>query len=47
MSVSYQGPGLLMSDDDTVLQGEFTDDWMVNGKVELIYVWSICLALWS
>lgn len=32
--VLYQGPGLLMSDDDTVLHGEFSDDWTVNGKVE-------------
>ncbi|KAM8857884.1 alsin-like isoform 3-T3 [Synchiropus picturatus] len=26
------GPGLLVSEDDTVLHAEFTDDWMVNGK---------------
>ncbi|XP_059199040.1 alsin-like isoform X2 [Centropristis striata] len=26
------GPGLLVSDDDTALHGEFSDDWTVNGK---------------
>uniref|UniRef100_A0A3P9C215 Alsin Rho guanine nucleotide exchange factor ALS2 n=1 Tax=Maylandia zebra TaxID=106582 RepID=A0A3P9C215_9CICH len=26
------GPGLLMSDDDTVFHGEFTDDWTISGK---------------
>ncbi|XP_041662617.1 stress-associated endoplasmic reticulum protein 2 isoform X3 [Cheilinus undulatus] len=26
------GPGLLVSDDDTALHGEFSDDWIVNGK---------------
>uniref|UniRef100_A0AAQ4PAV9 Alsin Rho guanine nucleotide exchange factor ALS2 a n=1 Tax=Gasterosteus aculeatus aculeatus TaxID=481459 RepID=A0AAQ4PAV9_GASAC len=26
------GPGLLVSDDDTALHGEFSEDWMVNGK---------------
>lgn len=28
-----QGSGLLMSDDDTAFHGEFSDDWVVNGKV--------------
>uniref|UniRef100_A0A3Q3KU11 Alsin Rho guanine nucleotide exchange factor ALS2 a n=1 Tax=Labrus bergylta TaxID=56723 RepID=A0A3Q3KU11_9LABR len=28
------GQGLLVSDDDTALHGEFSDDWTVNGKVE-------------
>ena len=31
--VLCQGPGLLVSDDDTALHGEFSDDWTVNGKV--------------
>ncbi|KAF7655197.1 hypothetical protein LDENG_00059690 [Lucifuga dentata] len=26
------GPGLLVSDDDTALHGEFADNWTVNGK---------------
>ncbi|XP_056284994.1 alsin-like isoform X1 [Pseudoliparis swirei] len=26
------GPGLLVSDDDTALHGEFSDDWTVDGK---------------
>uniref|UniRef100_A0AAQ5ZFQ1 VPS9 domain-containing protein n=1 Tax=Amphiprion ocellaris TaxID=80972 RepID=A0AAQ5ZFQ1_AMPOC len=26
------GPGLLVSEDDTVFHGEFSDDWTVNGK---------------
>lgn len=26
------GPGLLVSDDDTALQGDFSDDWVINGK---------------
>ncbi|XP_068602604.1 alsin-like [Brachionichthys hirsutus] len=26
------GPGLVVSDDDTALHGEFSDDWIVNGK---------------
>lgn len=34
MCVFYQGPGLLVSDDDTAFHGEFSDDWTVNGKVE-------------
>lgn len=28
-----QGSGLLMSDDDTAFHGEFSDDWVVNGRV--------------
>ncbi|KAM3608464.1 uncharacterized protein V6R79_026113 [Siganus canaliculatus] len=30
------GPGLLVSDDDTILHGEFSDDWIVNGKGVLV-----------
>ncbi|XP_074515820.1 alsin-like isoform X1 [Sebastes fasciatus] len=30
------GPGLLVSDDDTALHGEFSDDWTVNGKGVLL-----------
>ncbi|XP_068185150.1 alsin-like isoform X2 [Antennarius striatus] len=26
------GPGLVVSDDDTALHGEFSDDWIINGK---------------
>lgn len=44
MGVFYQGPGLLVSDDDTAFHGEFSDDWTVNGKVELCLLF-IC-ALW-
>uniref|UniRef100_A0A3P9C260 Alsin Rho guanine nucleotide exchange factor ALS2 n=1 Tax=Maylandia zebra TaxID=106582 RepID=A0A3P9C260_9CICH len=29
------GPGLLMSDDDTVFHGEFTDDWTISGKTSI------------
>ena len=28
-----QGTGLLVVDDDTSFQGEFSDDWILNGKV--------------
>ena len=28
-----QGTGLLVVDDDTAFQGEFSDDWILNGKV--------------
>lgn len=28
-----QGSGLLMTDDDTAFHGEFSDDWLVNGRV--------------
>uniref|UniRef100_A0A7N8X3X3 Alsin-like n=1 Tax=Mastacembelus armatus TaxID=205130 RepID=A0A7N8X3X3_9TELE len=28
------GSGLLLSDDDTVFHGEFSEDWTINGKVE-------------
>lgn len=34
----FQGPGLLVSDDDTALHGEFSDDWIVNGKVDCLYM---------
>uniref|UniRef100_A0A669CCL0 Alsin Rho guanine nucleotide exchange factor ALS2 n=1 Tax=Oreochromis niloticus TaxID=8128 RepID=A0A669CCL0_ORENI len=29
------GLGLLMSDDDTVFHGEFTDDWTISGKTSI------------
>lgn len=32
-----------MSDDDTVFHGEFTDDWTISGKVEVIS--ALCLGL--
>ncbi|XP_061579794.1 alsin-like isoform X1 [Cololabis saira] len=32
------GPGLLVSEDDTVFHGEFSDDWTVNGKGVLTLV---------
>lgn len=42
--VFYQGQGLLLSDDDTALHGEFSDDWTVNGKVERISVsFNLCV----
>ncbi|XP_076603108.1 alsin-like isoform X2 [Chaetodon auriga] len=37
------GPGLLMSDDDTALHGEFSDDWTVNGKGVLSLANGDCL----
>ncbi|XP_035532250.1 alsin-like isoform X5 [Morone saxatilis] len=37
------GPGLLVSDDDTALHGEFTDDWIVNGKGVLSLANGDCL----
>ncbi|XP_034741033.1 alsin-like isoform X3 [Etheostoma cragini] len=37
------GPGLMMSDDDTVLHGEFSDDWTVNGKGVLFQANGDCL----
>uniref|UniRef100_H3CDQ7 Alsin Rho guanine nucleotide exchange factor ALS2 n=1 Tax=Tetraodon nigroviridis TaxID=99883 RepID=H3CDQ7_TETNG len=30
------GPGLLMSEDDTALQAEFSDDWVVSGRGVLL-----------
>lgn len=48
MCVFYQGPGLLLSDDDTALHGEFSDDWAVNGKVERISVsFNLCVRISS
>ncbi len=43
--VFYQGPGLLVSDDDTALHGEFSDDWTVNGKVESISVYILSVSV--
>lgn len=44
--IFHQGPGLLVSDDDTAFHGEFSDDWTANGKVERMshfVVWlSVC-----
>ncbi|CAJ1079928.1 alsin-like isoform X2 [Xyrichtys novacula] len=37
------GPGLLVSDDDTVLHGEFSDDWTVSGKGVLSFANGDCL----
>ncbi|XP_011609701.2 alsin-like isoform X2 [Takifugu rubripes] len=37
------GPGLLMSDDDTAIHGEFSDDWVVNGKGVLLLANGDCL----
>ncbi|XP_075965332.1 alsin-like [Anarhichas minor] len=37
------GPGLLVSDDDTALQGEFSEDWTVNGKGVLSLANGDCL----
>ncbi|KAI3356099.1 hypothetical protein L3Q82_017364, partial [Scortum barcoo] len=37
------GPGLLVSDDDTALHGEFSDDWTVNGKGVLSFANGDCL----
>lgn len=31
--MSLQGTGVLVSEDDTTFQGEFSDDWTLNGKV--------------
>lgn len=28
-----QGSGILVSEDDTTFQGEFSDDWTLSGKV--------------
>ena len=28
-----QGAGTLVSEDDTTYEGEFSDDWTLNGKV--------------
>lgn len=30
---SLQGSGVLLSEDDTVYEGEFSDNWTLNGKV--------------
>lgn len=38
MCVFCQGPGLLVADDDTAFHGEFSDDWIANGKVQSISV---------
>lgn len=40
--IFYQGPGLLLSDDDTAFNGEFSDDWTVSGKVEDNCVLQLC-----
>lgn len=45
--VFYQGPGLLVSDDDTAFHGEFSDDWTINGKVESISVSSYLFVMLS
>ncbi|KAL6100615.1 als2 [Pungitius sinensis] len=37
------GPGLLVSDDDTALHGEFSEDWTVNGKGVLSLANGDCL----
>lgn len=44
MCLICQGPGLLVSEDDTVFQGEFSDDWTVNGKVEDTCALAPCLS---
>lgn len=31
-----QGTGILVSEDDTTYEGEFSDDWTLNGKVTLM-----------
>lgn len=31
-----QGSGILVSEDDTTYEGEFSDDWTLNGKVTLM-----------
>lgn len=28
-----QGNGVLLSEDDTIYEGEFSDDWTLSGKV--------------
>lgn len=48
--VFFQGPGLIVSDDDTALHGEFSDDWVVNGKVRIIcllysMLWAVSVSL--
>lgn len=48
--VFFQGPGLIVSDDDTALHGEFSDDWVVNGKVRIIclfysLLWAVSVSL--
>ncbi|XP_028292919.1 alsin-like isoform X2 [Gouania willdenowi] len=37
------GPGLLISEDDTVFHGDFCDDWTVNGKGVLSFPNGDCL----
>ncbi|KAM9343957.1 alsin-like [Pholidichthys leucotaenia] len=37
------GPGLLVSDDDTVFHGEFSDDWTISGKGVLFLSNGDCL----
>lgn len=34
--VCLQGSGILVSEDDTTYEGEFSDDWTLNGKVTLM-----------
>lgn len=36
MFVCLQGTGILVSEDDTTYEGEFSDDWTLNGKVTLM-----------
>lgn len=36
-----QGNGVLLSEDDTIYEGEFSDDWTLSGKVGNDFV--LCL----
>lgn len=33
-----QGTGILLSEDDTVYEGEFSDNWTLSGKVGIVVV---------
>lgn len=33
-----QGTGILLSEDDTVYEGEFSDNWTLSGKVGIAVV---------
>lgn len=33
--ICHQGTGLLLCEDDTSFEGEFSEDWTLNGKVQL------------
>lgn len=37
-----QGTGVLLSEDDTVYEGEFSDNWTLNGKVVIFVFRGAC-----